>query len=336
MEAMPEKSHVRDIIKASKGLPLGARAVLAEVCAMCEHGNKGCFYANNRHLAEALGLTMPKVSAHLHTLAGAGFLVIDGSGNGSGKGRVITPSAALRKAYLSGVDSLTEMIRLYYKPYRNDKATLTETVIKPYRNGKHNSIEQEEEPNPLLQQLLAANAAVVALQEEVERLNARLKKAEEVYHQQREEIATLKAKSSKAQKLSAQFPELAFDVFWNSYDKKVGSKPNAQAKWERLNEATRRLILAGLETYKSSHREKQFQPYPESFLNGQLWLAETYGLPAEVGTGKAAPLDPETERLKAFSQLQQAEPVFVYKSGPNRPPQVQEAAAVYKPLAAII
>jgi DNA-binding transcriptional ArsR family regulator len=174
-----EKTHVRNLIAASKGLPLGPRSVLAEVCAMCEYAGTNTFYAGNASLAKTLGLTQPKVSAHLRMLERAGLLIITGSGNG--ERRVIVPSRELTNHYRNGkglpqeeaVKPLSELLTKMYNhyrndkgltkakvenpyqngkgaitetvsnPYRNDNSTLTESVTNPYRNGKHNSIEEE-------------------------------------------------------------------------------------------------------------------------------------------------------------------------------------------------
>jgi DNA-binding transcriptional ArsR family regulator len=179
MASNSEKTHVRNLIAASKGLPLGPRSVLAEVCAMCEYAGSNTFYAGNASLANTLGLTQPKVSAHLRMLERAGLLIITGSGNG--ERRVIVPSRELTNHYRNGkglpqeeaVKPLTALLTKMYNryrndkglikpqsknhyrndngtvtesisdPYRNDKVTLTESVTNPYRNGKHNSIEEE-------------------------------------------------------------------------------------------------------------------------------------------------------------------------------------------------
>jgi DNA-binding MarR family transcriptional regulator/regulator of replication initiation timing len=343
MEVMVEKSHVRDIIKASKGMPLGPRGVLAEVCAMCEYGGQGSFYANNQHLSKTLGLTIPKVSAHLRMLEDQGFLVITGSSNGNGKGRVITPTAALRNAYMSGIDTLTEMIRVTYKPYRNDKATLTDSVINPYRIGNHNSIEQKEEEYIVLtNQLQAARAAVSELEGKVNNLTERLSKAAKVYHEQQQELTALKQENealatqlasqqaSKTDKVSTAFPELGFDIFWDAFDKKKGSKSKSQTKWNRLPALTRRLILNGLEVYKAGIPDKQFQPYPETFLNDKIWEAESYGKVEQPAAPKQATPDPEAERLRAVAAQLKEEPVWSgYTSKPNAPIQVKEPAGLY-------
>lgn len=275
---MPEQLHVRALILASKGLPLGARSVLAEVCAMCEHGGRGCFDANNRFLAEKLGLTMPKVSAHLHTLERCGLLLISGSGNG--ERRAIRPTDELRNAYqIDKGLTLTELIRACYNPYRIDKATLTDSVTNHYRIGKHNR--KEEEENKFLHGELATLRAAVS------ELEGRLKKASEQYRADQQAIADLKAENEKLKTEGARpakvdvvalaCPELSFDSFWNAYDKKVGSKPNTLRLWQKLAVGTRRAILNGLGAYRASVSDKQFLPYPESFLNGKMWEAEEYG-----------------------------------------------------------
>lgn len=218
METTTDKSHVRNQIQACKGLPLGVRSVLAEVCAMCEHGGRGCFDANNRFLADKLGLSGPKVSAHLRTLERAGLLLIAGSGNG--ERRIVTPAETLRQAYRAREpETLTETIRDAYNhyrndkgqtltetitdPYRNDNPTLTETVTNPYRNGKHKRKEEEleEELKVLTSQRVAADAATAAAQKKIAELEERLAKATEIYLANQ---ATLASKEKKISELQAK------------------------------------------------------------------------------------------------------------------------------------
>lgn len=128
---------------------------------------------------------------------------------------------------------------------------------------------------------------------------------------------------------------LDFDSFWNAYGRKEGSKGKMARQWDGLKLATRHTILNGLAAYKQAKTVNgpQFLPMPQTFLNGRLWEAETYGAAPLIGQyHPPATTDPETDRLRAFTELQaqQPAPVFVYKSSPNQPmSQAQEPASLY-------
>jgi hypothetical protein len=67
---------------------------------------------------------------------------------------------------------------------------------------------------------------------------------------------------------------VCFEIFWNLYDKKVGSKSNCERKWNRLNDEVRQKIIDTLPKFKDSIKDKQFQPYPETYLNQERWNDE--------------------------------------------------------------
>ena len=70
-----------------------------------------------------------------------------------------------------------------------------------------------------------------------------------------------------------------FEVFWQEYGRKEGSKGKMNKQWDALKFATRQTILNGLSTYRQAKmiNGPQFMPMPQTFLNGRLWEAETYG-----------------------------------------------------------
>lgn len=130
---------------------------------------------------------------------------------------------------------------------------------------------------------------------------------------------------------------LGFEVFWNAYGRKEGSKGKMGRQWNALPAKAREAILNGLPAYRTAKtlNGPQFMPMPQTFLNGKLWEAETFGhLPtAEFMAIRPATPDPETDRLRAFSEQQAQQPASTwqgYQSGPNRPAStVQEPAAPY-------
>lgn len=68
--------------------------------------------------------------------------------------------------------------------------------------------------------------------------------------------------------------KLDFEIFWNLYDKKVGAKDNCKKKWDRLTLETQQRILDFLPQYLPTIKDKQFQPYPETWLNQKRWENE--------------------------------------------------------------
>lgn len=76
--------------------------------------------------------------------------------------------------------------------------------------------------------------------------------------------------------------ELDFEVFWDGYGRKEGAKGKMTKQWAGLKLATRQIILNGLNAYRQAKTVNgpQFLPMPQTFLNGKLWEAETYGTAA--------------------------------------------------------
>jgi len=67
---------------------------------------------------------------------------------------------------------------------------------------------------------------------------------------------------------------IAFDVFWNLYEKKVGDKEKCQKIWAKLKDEERTKIIETLPAFKQSISDKKFQPYPKSYLNSKRWNDE--------------------------------------------------------------
>ena len=65
-----------------------------------------------------------------------------------------------------------------------------------------------------------------------------------------------------------------FNVFWNLYEYKVGSKKKCEKKWNKLTDEDRTKIIDTLPQFLSKIREKKFQPYPETYLNNERWYDE--------------------------------------------------------------
>ena len=67
---------------------------------------------------------------------------------------------------------------------------------------------------------------------------------------------------------------ISFSQFWDLYDKKVGDRTKCEKKWIALTDADRQKIIDTLPLFKSSIRDKQFQPHPKTYLNQKRWNDE--------------------------------------------------------------
>lgn len=67
---------------------------------------------------------------------------------------------------------------------------------------------------------------------------------------------------------------IVFDIFWNLYNKKVGDKNKCTAKWKKLKDQEREKIIQTLPVFLSKIKDKQFIPFPETYLNQKRWNDE--------------------------------------------------------------
>lgn len=64
-----------------------------------------------------------------------------------------------------------------------------------------------------------------------------------------------------------------FDSFYDGYGKKVG-KSEAQKAWMKLKVDEMPAIIEAAKKYSATVTDRQFQPYPASWLNGRRWEDE--------------------------------------------------------------
>jgi hypothetical protein len=67
--------------------------------------------------------------------------------------------------------------------------------------------------------------------------------------------------------------EELFNVFWETYNYKVGRKKTV-TKWNRLSLTTMNVILEKLPLYIESTPDIKFRKQPLTYLNGEHWLDE--------------------------------------------------------------
>lgn len=67
---------------------------------------------------------------------------------------------------------------------------------------------------------------------------------------------------------------IEFDVFWEAYQKKVGSQAKLQKKWSKLTNKDREAIMMHVPRYVLATPDKQFRKNPETYLNNKSWNDE--------------------------------------------------------------
>jgi hypothetical protein len=67
---------------------------------------------------------------------------------------------------------------------------------------------------------------------------------------------------------------IEFFRFWDLYNKKVGDKKKCEVKWYKLTTEDHSKIMELLPAYLKTIKDKQYQPYPETWLNQRRWENE--------------------------------------------------------------
>jgi hypothetical protein len=75
---------------------------------------------------------------------------------------------------------------------------------------------------------------------------------------------------------------ISFDIFWNSYDKKVGDKEKLKKKWDSLLDSEREQIISYIPKYKLIQPDKKFRKDPQTFFNNNSWNDELIGFVPEL------------------------------------------------------
>lgn len=87
-------------------------------------------------------------------------------------------------------------------------------------------------------------------------------------------IQQVQVQGEGQEEVQEQLVNIAFSEFWNLYNKKVGNKDKIKIKWEKLNDNDRQKIINTLPTFLNSISDKQYQPFPETYLNNKRWNDE--------------------------------------------------------------
>ena len=84
---------------------------------------------------------------------------------------------------------------------------------------------------------------------------------------QRREEEKRKDKKKEDKKESVIVSSIAFDVFWDLYDKKVGDKDKLKKKWESLSYIEQQTAMQHIPKYKLSQPNKKYRKDPSTYLN---------------------------------------------------------------------
>ena len=92
---------------------------------------------------------------------------------------------------------------------------------------------------------------------------------------------------------------IGFDLFWNSYNKKVG-KPNSLKAWAKINpdEELLKLIVQKALADAKAKPDSKFRKDPERWLKGQHWLDEV--VIAQAPEAKELPLGTDAQIEAAY------------------------------------
>jgi hypothetical protein len=90
-----------------------------------------------------------------------------------------------------------------------------------------------------------------------------------------------------------------FDLFWNSYDKKVG-KPNALKQWQKIKPDAQliAIIVSKAKADKVAKPDNKYRKDPERWLKGQHWLDEV--IVEQATKAKELPLGTEQQIEQAY------------------------------------
>jgi len=79
---------------------------------------------------------------------------------------------------------------------------------------------------------------------------------------------------TKEEPITNKQVNIEFFIFWDLYNKKVGSKAKCIKRWNLLTDKERDKIIETIPNFKDSITDMKFQPYPETYLNQERWNDE--------------------------------------------------------------
>jgi hypothetical protein len=108
-----------------------------------------------------------------------------------------------------------------------------------------------------------------------------------------------KNKNKKEEQEQAKEINIAFDIFWDLYDKKI-EKDACKAKWIKLTDTEREAIIQYIPNYTLAQPQKKYRKNPETFLNNRSWEDEI--IPTEESKPKVDKKNEWEKHLQRISK----------------------------------
>jgi len=99
--------------------------------------------------------------------------------------------------------------------------------------------------------------------------------------------------------------QIMFDRFWLMYDKKVGDKQKCMKSFVKLSEQEIEKIFNTLPDFLKSITDKQFQPFPQTYINNKRWNDELSV--TQIANGGTETLAEREKRLTELADKEHAE-----------------------------
>ncbi len=101
---------------------------------------------------------------------------------------------------------------------------------------------------------------------------------------------------------------IPFDLFWNTYDKKVGDKTKLEIKWNSFKDIDRINIIEHLKKYIPATPDKKYRKNPQTYFNQKSWNDEIIN---DFSNTNIVPVKSETDLQKEkYSKSIQAKKYF--------------------------
>ncbi len=286
------------------GLPDGAKLLFGSLAGLAR--SKGFCEATNPYLAERHGVKKDTVSRWIADLQRAGLIQVD-TGQKDGFLRRIFITVSLSDEMPIGLDKMP--IGTDKKPIAIGQKTDSytdfvlplsdEMPIAIGQNAAHSIEESREESKT---ENTAANAASREEHPFGGQAAEGFKNSEMPFEAEPEKPPTpvapppspdeapapVKPKAERGPAKAEKALNVSFADFWDTYNHKTGSKKDAERLWRNLSDAERLLAFAKAPEFDRHYQgEKQYQPYPTTYLNQRRW--ETALIPRRPLAPAAAP-----------------------------------------------
>jgi uncharacterized protein YdaU (DUF1376 family) len=117
----------------------------------------------------------------------------------------------------------------------------------------------------------------------IDELNARCEKSDKArqaietrwsYERNTPVIHSNTKRNTKENRIEENRINISFDVFWDAYQRKQGSKRDCEKRWVKLSDKDRQRIIDTLPSFFKSISDPKYYPYPTTYLNQRRWEDE--------------------------------------------------------------